>query len=700
MAGPGDHEGERWGGPAARVVLLYLLFGLAFFAVTAVFITAWSDTEVLGAWAVVTAAFLAASGVLLIVLVQREIRRRRDDEARLHGRANQLRRLLESSAAVSAGLTAESIVRAAAGEARELLGGRAAEVVAELPDGRRLHSVSPEGTGMSRREDSTVGASLTGTVHGFIRVADSRTEFADDDESILASLAQTVSVALSHAEMYAETRRSEARLAAVVDDSPLGIIELDLDGAVLRANRSAARMLGWESTTPPDPLFDDVTAAAVAELRHKAAAGETVSDVDLRLPGPDGTEAELSLSAAPVRGAKGEIIEVVLVLVDVSERYELQERVSQAQRLESLGRMAGGVAHDFNNLLTVILGYSEIILGRLAEDDPTRSQVDAIRRAGEQAGELTDHLLTLSRRRVTEPVVLDTNEVVNSFGGVLGRLVGPNVDVNVETADEALLIEVDRGQLEQVLLNLAVNGRDAMPDGGTLVIATRPGRMPNSGAPAVVLEVRDTGIGMDETTASQCFEPFFTTKQHMDGTGLGLSLVYGAVTQARGQVTLTTEVGKGTAFTVHLPTVAVAEDDEPGDEEPTERRSGRILLVEDEEDVRAFVRRVLEQTGYEVTEAATGSDALVAATVGRPPDLLVTDILMPGMTGVELARRLREIRPGLPVLLVSGFADDPLVPGDQGMRFLTKPFRRNQLLAAVHGAMDVRARNGNPRPAR
>jgi PAS domain S-box-containing protein len=686
MADAGSPQREPLTRPVARIVLTYLLFGVVFLGLAGLSI-ALTDSGGLVVGAVTTLVFLVASALLLRALMMREIRRRLADEERLHSRAVQLRRLLEASAVVSAGLTAESIVRAAAGEARELLGGRAAEVVADLPDGRRLHSVSPEGTGTSRREDATVGASLTGTVHGYIRVADSRPDFADDDESILASLAQTVSVALSHAEMYAETRRSEARLAAVVDDSPLGIIELDLEGAVLRANRSAARMLGWASTTPPDPLFDDVTAAAVAELRHKAAAGETVFDVDLRLPGHDGDEADLSLTAAPVRGPKGEIVEVVLVLADVSERYQLQEKVSQAQRLESLGRMAGGVAHDFNNLLTVILGYSEIILGRLADDDPIRSQVDAIRRAGEQAGELTDHLLTLSRRRVTEPVVLDTNEVVNSFGGVLGRLVGPNVDVRVETADEALLIEVDRGQLEQVLLNLAVNARDAMPDGGELVIATRAGRMPSSGGPAVVLEVRDTGIGMDEATAGQCFEPFFTTKQHLDGTGLGLPLVYSAVTQAGGQVTLNTAVGKGTTFTVHLPSVAQVDEEEPGLEEPTERRSGRILLVEDEEDVRAFVRRVLEQTGYDVTEAATGSDALVAATVGRPPDLLVTDILMPGMTGVELARRLREIRPGLPVLLVSGFADDPLVPGDQDMRFLTKPFRRNQLLAAVHGAL-------------
>jgi signal transduction histidine kinase len=315
-------------------------------------------------------------------------------------------------------------------------------------------------------------------------------------------------------------------------------------------------MLGWVSNTPPDPMFDDMTSAAVTEARRTAARGQVV-DVDLRIPNGEG-HVELSMSAAPVRGPKGEIIEVVLVLADVSERYQLQEKVSQAQRLESLGRLAGGVAHDFNNLLTVILGYSEIILGRLDDDDPIRSQVDAIRRAGEQAGQLTDHLLTLSRRRVTEPVVLDTNEVVTSFGGVLGRLVGPNIDVNVAMAGEELLIEVDRGQLEQVLLNLAVNARDAMPNGGSVTVETRSivldgGHEALHAGSHVMIAVTDTGVGMSPSTLERIFEPFFTTKPPGSGTGLGLAIVREIVEQNRGHLAVKSAPGSGTILRVYLP---------------------------------------------------------------------------------------------------------------------------------------------------
>jgi len=366
------------------------------------------------------------------------------------------------------------------------------------------------------------------------------------------------------------------------------------------------------------------------------------------------------------------------------ERVRLHQEVSRSERLESLGRLAGGVAHDFNNLLTVILGYSDIVLRRLPEGSQDRADLEAVRRAAEQARDLTDQLLTVSKRRVVQAEPVDPNDVVESIGQVLRRLVGTDIDLLTVT-NEVEQVMIDRAQLEQVLLNLVVNARDAMPDGGRLTLTTEAATMPSGRGPATVICVSDTGVGMDEETLAHCFEPFFTTKGGQDGTGLGLATVYGVVSQAGGEVVIDSTPGRGTTFRIHLPALAPTVDEPHG----ADAGPARILLVDDEADVRGLTRRRLEADGFTVTEAASGPEALDLIDDGGEVDLLLTDVVMPGMTGPELARLVDERRPGLPVLYISGFAEDPAIQDADvaDLRFLAKPFEPHQLRTAVQDAL-------------
>jgi CheY-like chemotaxis protein len=309
-----------------------------------------------------------------------------------------------------------------------------------------------------------------------------------------------------------------------------------------------------------------------------------------------------------------------------------------------------------------------------------------VRRAGEQARKLVDQLLTLSRRRVVQPVVLDPNETVTSLGEVLRRLVGAHIDVELRPAKVGTVV-MDPSQLEQVFLNLVVNARDAMPDGGKLIISTGTGQLPD-GVPAVTLTVADNGCGMDAETAARVFEPFFTTKSRAEGTGLGLATVYAIVTQSGGEISVQTEPGAGATFVVKLPRGDLpvvdlrVEPEVPGGSET-------VMLVEDEEQVRAYASQVLRDGGYTVIDAPSGRDAIELVNGAIVPDLLVTDVVMPGMGGVELARWFDERAPGMSVLFVSGYAEDPTLHGIRDVPFLPKPFSSQQLLRAVRDALDT-----------
>ena len=380
----------------------------------------------------------------------------------------------------------------------------------------------------------------------------------------------------------------------------------------------------------------------------------------------------------------------------------LAEHLRQIQKMEAVGRLAGGIAHDFNNLLTAIGGYGELALTRLPEDSPARSSVEEMRRAGHRAATLTRQLLAFSRRQVLQPDVIDLNAVVTDMRALLERVLGEDVRLQSRLAEDLGSTRADAGQIEQLIMNLAVNARDAMPRGGTLSITTENveidetfsgrhmGAEPGS---YVLLAVNDTGRGMDRETLARAFEPFFTTKPVGEGTGLGLATVYGIVQQTGGHIWAYSEPGHGSSFKVYLP--RVWEDVPVREEEPAQPATGgseTILLVEDEEIVRSLVREMLETVGYRVLEAPDGPAALeLAAECGEPIDALVSDVVMPGLSGQELAAQLTAERPSLGVLFTSGYNEEAITNHgvlSPGSAFLEKPFSAEQLAKKLRGVLD------------
>jgi nitrogen-specific signal transduction histidine kinase len=389
------------------------------------------------------------------------------------------------------------------------------------------------------------------------------------------------------------------------------------------------------------------------------------------------------------------------VMRDVTERRQLEEQLRQAQKMEAIGRLAGGVAHDFNNLMTTVLASSDLALGQVPVDHPARPDLDEIRHAAIRAAALTGQLLAFSRKQVVEPRVLELGRVVEDTVRMLARLVGERIRVVTTIDPELGNVRADRAQLEQVLLNLAVNARDAMPDGGTLTIEARnvvlpaPQQTPFMDVPAgryALLAVGDTGHGMDEETVHRVFEPFFTTKERGKGTGLGLASVYGTIRQSGGCITVESGPGLGARFVIYLP---VSTDAAPLAEHaatlPPGQGSGTILVAEDEAALLSVAQRILQNFGYTVLTAANAEDALALA--GRYPgtiDLLLTDVIMPGEAGPVLAARLTRQRPGLRVLFMSGYAGDELGAHgvlDPAVGLLQKPFSAHELASRVRDAL-------------
>jgi len=417
----------------------------------------------------------------------------------------------------------------------------------------------------------------------------------------------------------------------------------------------------------------------------------------------DGSFYEEDATISPIRDTSGKLSGFVAVKRDVTERLQLEDRLRQAQKLESVGRLAGGVAHDFNNLLTVINGYSEFLLKGLNADDPLRSYADEIKTAGERAASLTKQLLAFSCKQVIEPKVLDLNAVIRSSATMLQRLIGD--DVQLETHLDGLLGQVmaDPDQIHQVIMNLAVNARDAMPDGGALDMETLnvelTGEDGSAGHPVgnpgryVLMTVTDTGHGMNETIQKEIFEPFFTTKEAGRGTGLGLSTVYGIIRQNGGWIDVWSEVGVGTAFRIYLPRIdACPVADQKGLSAPSQGGGETILVVEDQKAVRSFAKAALRQHGYHVIDACDGGEALsVAKECSEQIHLLLTDVIMPGLNGRELCDRLKELRPTLKVLFISGYTADVIANRgvlDPGIAFLHKPFSQEELARKVREVLD------------
>jgi two-component system cell cycle sensor histidine kinase/response regulator CckA len=515
-----------------------------------------------------------------------------------------------------------------------------------------------------------------------------------DGERPLYFLCQLVDVT-ERRRAQAERRAGEERLRAIIDNSPALVIVKDLEQRYLLVNRRWEEMYGVAMEDALGKTAEEAAAGLSPETDHldrEVIASGEARESTLTSPGPDGEEVHYLDLKFPLRDAEGRIYAVCTIATDISERTrseklraELEQRLAQAQRLESVGQLAGGVAHDFNNLLSVILTCVGFAERALPEDSPVRDDVEEIGRAAERAAALTRQLLMFSRREVSKKERLDVGELVRDLERLLTRTLSERIALRIMCESSLPPVLADRAQLEQVLVNLAVNARDAMPEGGTLAISVR------GGEDGVVVTVVDDGAGMAADVADRAFEPFFTTKEPGQGTGLGLATVHGIVTDSGGSVRLDSAPGEGTTVTVTLPAApagaAGAEPAPPPVQTARAPATARVLIVEDQDPVRRQAVRILSAEGYEVREAAGGDEALAA---WEPIDLLVTDLVMPGMSGSELAARARAREPALRVVYMSGHTDDELVRAgarEGDIAFVQKPFTREALLAAVAEAL-------------
>jgi PAS domain S-box-containing protein len=488
----------------------------------------------------------------------------------------------------------------------------------------------------------------------------------------------------------------------------------DLDGRYVYVNELFKQSFGfgdeeWLGKTDYD-LWPQEFAQQYRKSDLAVLAEDSTKEVIHSCPtGAGGATTEWLVLKFPFQDAAGRRFLGGMAL-DITERKKTEEKLRQTedqfrqvQKMEAIGRLAGGVAHDFNNLLTIILGYSELMLGRLEPADTRRDLIVQIKNAGDRAASLTRQLLAFSRQQVLAPKVLDLNVVVTETEKMLRRLIGEDITLTTVLDPTLGQVKADPGQIEQVIMNLAVNARDAMPEGGNLTIETGNVELDEAYAKVhpearagnyVMLAVSDTGCGMDEAIKARIFEPFFTTKEAGKGTGLGLATVYGIVNQSGGSIYVYSELGRGTTFKIYLPLVEAKKPSAGPQTSPSKIPSGKetLLLVEDEGAVRAMTRHILETCGYRILEASHGAEAIQTCEQSQDPiHLLVTDVVMPGIGGRQLAETLRSKHPELKVLYLSGYTDDAVVRHgvlEAGTNFLQKPFTPSSLAQKVREVLD------------
>jgi len=577
------------------------------------------------------------------------------------------------------------------------------DILAEAGEVELVGSPSPAWLGVPLKTP-------TATI-GVLVVQHYRNENAFDmrDLEFLDSVGGHIALAIERRRGEVELRRSESILRLLFEHNPLPTWLYEIDSLkFLRVNEVAARLFGYSQEE-----FESMTILQIRPSSEQEKARSFIKELT------SNTE-EHGIWLHQARGGRQFEVEIVshellyagkrvrlVVGQDISERRQLEGQLRQATKMEAVGRLAGGVAHDFNNMLMVIKGHTELLLNVLSPSDHITRKIQQIDRAADRAAALTRQLLAFSRMQVLQPQVINLNSVVEEMGKLLPRLIGEDVELVIRPHTNLGSIRADAGQMEQVIMNLAVNARDAMPNGGKLLIETcncdldqsyaltHPLMRPGS---YVQLSVSDNGTGMDAETQTHIFEPFFTTKEKGKGTGLGLATVYGIVKQSGGFIWVYSELRKGTTFKIYLPCVDQKEEVSPMPRPPAEVPNGTetVLLTEDEQDVREIARQFLESGGYRVIEAKDGSDALrLAAESSGKIDLLVTDMVMPGLSGPELAARLQREHPGLCVLFMSGYSEHAateMANADPSVRLLPKPFSRAAILRAVREILQSQVR--------
>jgi PAS domain S-box-containing protein len=546
--------------------------------------------------------------------------------------------------------------------------------------------------------------------------------YTESDLRLAERVGNQIAGAIANARLYVERkqmgdalRKSEERFRDLYDHAPLGYHEYDAEGRITNVNRTDLEMLGytaeemighpmWEFNIEGETAREQI----LAKLAGTLLPGRNLERLYRK---KDGTTIPVLIEDRLILDEKGRISGIRCTIQDITarkqvedERESLKEQLRQSQKMEAIGKLAGGVAHDFNNLLTVIQGYGELLLNSLDQGSRLRQDVQEIMHASERASSLTRQLLAFSRKQVLQPKVLDLNAHVSNMDKMLRRMIGEDIELVTLLAEDLGRIKADPGQIEQAILNLAVNAKDAMLNGGKLTIETANVKLDENYARSrigvipgdyVMLSMSDTGGGMAPETKERIFEPFFTTKEKGKGTGLGLSTVYGIVQQSGGNIWVYSEPGLGTTFKIYLPRIEEGTESLRPAAVPTKSLQGSetVLLVEDEEMVRKLACTVLEKNGYTVLEASNGDEALdvVQGRNGNPIHLVVTDVVMPGMSGRQLADRLVSLRPELKVLYMSGYTDNAIVHHgvlDPGIAYIQKPFTPDALASKVREILD------------
>jgi PAS domain S-box-containing protein len=636
-------------------------------------------------------------GNMLVRAMRYAAERKRSLEA-LKQSSNYFRSLIENALDIIAVLDPDGAIRYVSPSTERVLGYSRGELIST--DARRLvHPADVAEISMP------AGATITSEIrvlhkNGSWRVLETIGRSMPDDPAISGIVINARDIT-ERIDADRQLRELNERLRASIDTSPLAIYQFDLEGRVTAWNHAAERTFHWSEAEVLGRLLPIVPKDGWKEFQDmvaKARSGPPLVAYEARRQCKNGSTIDVNVWLAPLQDAEGRVGEFLAISEDTTERKRLEAQFRQAQKMEAVGRLAGGVAHDFNNLLTVITGYSQLAMNKLGPAAPAHTDLREVMAAADRAAGLTKQLLAFSRRQVVEPTIIDLNHVVGEMDRMLRRVIGEDVELVVDLCEHVHPVRADRGQIELVLLNLAVNARDAMPSGGRLLIKTANAELGSEAPRSRVLEltgpfaqisISDTGTGIDPRIREQIFEPFFTTKELGKGTGLGLSTSYGIVKQHGGHISVYSELGLGTTFNIYLPAVA-----EPAPEIPQDahlaagRGTETVLIVEDEAGVANVMRATLSAQGYQVLVAGDPDRAIEIAEDYRGQiDLLLSDIVLQHtMRGFELAQRIRLLRPEIRVLFVSGYLDPGATGGrfiELGSAFLQKPFTPDTLASKV-----------------
>jgi PAS domain S-box-containing protein len=535
---------------------------------------------------------------------------------------------------------------------------------------------------------------------------------------VLRKYAEEIILRKKLREQEEATATTHALLMAAIEQSPSGILVFDAPTGNIRIANAAALAIRGETNAKLVDIsmmqqpqhwgfcHPDGRPYEYYELPQSIAimTGATIKDLEMLIKRDSGEVRWVLASASPVMDSKNNIVASILILQDITERRRLSEQLHQAQKMEAVGQLTGGIAHDFNNILTAIIGYGSLIRNNLGHDDTNRLYIDQVLKSAEKAADLTKNLLAFSRKQIISPKKTNLNETVASVQRLISRLIGEDIELNINLHSEDIPVFVDSGLIEQVLLNLAANARDAMPKGGKLEITTTVTTLNENGLVGkddhrkyALIRVRDTGTGIEQKIIDKIFEPFFTTKEKGKGTGLGLAMAYGIIKQHNGYIFVSSEVGKGTEFRIYLPLFAkefegTAPTNKQGDS-TAPKGTETVLLAEDSDDVRGITREILLSHGYKVIEAIDGEEAVEKfKQTPESIDLLLFDVIMPKKNGKEAYEEIKRLRPDVKVLFLSGYATDILSKRnmlEEGINFLPKPVTPPVLLKKVRDVLDV-----------